>query len=270
LEGPGVVRIHGAMLFCRAWEVFMHRPLRFAIAAFLVSAVAIAQSASALVIDDFEEGDFLVADTVATNNPGPGPETEGEQSGLTPTSAIGGTRHVQVEVQDFLTPPATNANSNPLADASLTTTAGLDSVTLSGPASPDRAFFNFIYDGIPNLINDESGGALGLDLSPFGILHFETALVGTASGSLELTLWDSDPAHIQVSAGQLFNGSSTILLSGITDVDMTDIRAMRIRVRSFRGTGSIGKIEAFIPEPATGALVALGLVAFAARRRAAN
>jgi hypothetical protein len=240
----------------------MRRTLGFAVAALSVSAVALTQSVSALVIDDFEEGDFLVADTVATGTP----ETAGEQTGLTPSSAIGGTRLVQVEVQNFLTPPSPDANPNPLANGALTTTAGLDSVVLTAPVAPDRAFFSFIYDGIANLVNDEFAGTLGVDLSSFGILHFETSLNAGASGSLELTLWDSD--SVQVSAGQLFNGSSTILLSGITDVDLTDIRAMRVRVRSLRGTIGIGKVEALVPEPATGSLVALGLVALAARRRA--
>ena len=231
--------------------------------AFLVVSTALTfglvGGASALIIDDFEEGDFLISDTNAAG------AVTAEQTGLTTGSVVGGTRQVRLET--------VGGAGVQNASATLVTSLALDSVVISAPTAPtvvnpptpgSQTVVSFIYDAIPNLTNDQSAGALGLDLSSFGAIFVETAFgTPTPTGFLELTLWDSDSSQVQNAT--LLNGNSPILLNG-SNVDLTDIRALRVRVTSLRGALRVGLIST-VPEPGTGMLLLAGVAALALRRR---
>lgn len=263
LEGIGVACLHGDVPFERLPEGFMRQLCRSSLAVSTVAAIVFATGASALTIDDFEEGDFALSDTNAA-----GVQTS-EQTGLTTTSVVGGTRHVRLETVD--------GTGLQTATATLVTSVALDAVAISAPFSNttvtppqpgSQTVVTFIYDAIPNLTNDQSAGALGLDLSPFGILSFATTFgTPTPTGFIELTLWDADSS--QITNGTLANGTSSILLDQSGNADLTDIRTLRVRIVSLRRDLSIGMISA-IPEPGTGILVLAGIAALAAGRRERN
>ena len=134
----------------------------------LCCALALAQGAGALTLDNFEEGDFSVG-------PQPvGPPVQVEQSGLDPANVAGGTRQLGVL-----------AIGSSLASASLTTTAGPDSGLLSTPVPnpPGCPFpggcggvYTLVYDGIANLTDDGSDGTLGLDLSGFQAIEIDAVV----------------------------------------------------------------------------------------------
>jgi len=138
----------------------------------LCCALALAQGAGALPIDNFEEGDFSVGPQPA------GPPAEAEQTGLDPANVVGGTRHLSVL-----------AIGPSLSSAGLATTGGPDSALLSTPVpNPPGCPFpsscggvdTLVYDGTPGLTEDGTAGTLGLDLSGFQAIEID-AVVTRAS-----------------------------------------------------------------------------------------
>jgi len=229
----------------------MHNPLRALVA--LLFAASLAHPATGLIIDNFEEGDFSVTDPFSPTTP-----TFGEVSGLSGSNVVGGVRLVRVQ-----------KTSGGTGNALLVTTGGDDGAVLSSSA-PAAALtdFAFIYDGVANGASDGSAGALNIDLSGDATVDVEASAVSVVGG-IRLTLWTStDSASTGIQP--LVNGTNSLLIDGtLLALDLTDIQAILIAVTDI----NLGEVPTIldirttsIPEPGTGFLMAVGLVALAIRR----
>jgi hypothetical protein len=132
----------------------------------LCCALALAQGAGALTIDNFEEGDFSVGPQAS------GPPAQAEQTGLAPANVVGGTRHLSV----LATGPS-------LASVTLATTGGADSASLSTPVpNPPGCPFS---DGcgvaaVPVAVDLKPGTALNC-VNPRSKAKVQVALLGSSS-----------------------------------------------------------------------------------------
>jgi hypothetical protein len=208
---------------------------------------SLAAPALALTIDDFEQGSFNLVDT-----PAPAGATFGEQAVPAP-NAVGGVRLVRVRT------------TGPLSSAAavLVTTPADDGAALS--AANGTAEIDFVYDAIPNLNPDGRFGALNLDLSPFSSIDVQLTAAGVAA-TAELSLWSSTAAVSSLPLA-VANGANSFALAAFAGLDLGDVQAIRLRIAGL-DPGEIAIVThiSAVPEPATGALVALGLVAIAALR----
>jgi hypothetical protein len=221
----------------------------------LALAAALAQPAASLTIDNFEEGNFNVADytasfPVALPIPAPPSFTDFEGAGLATSNVIGGVRLVRSGQSGATWGVATSA---------LATTPADDSAAFSYVADAGTAEFSFIYDGVANGVNDGGAGALGLDLSAFSNFQIDATAVGvTATVGVQLFT----TSNTQLSSVPLVNGATLIPLSNFNHVNLADIQAIRVRLSDLDPgeVPLITNISLPVPEPAAGLLVAAGLV----------
>jgi hypothetical protein len=223
--------------------------------AVLLLAAMVAPSASGLpiMIDNFEQGDFVVADVGFPLTP-----TVGEQSGLLTSNVAGGVRLVRTTAQGLTA----------AGNATLVTTGGDDSVLLTTTSVAGSTDYQFIYDGNANGLSDGINGVLGLNMA--GFLSVEvTASVLLAGPSIRLTIWTST-SQSSTAFKPLVNGvnSFSLIGGGFGALNLADVQAIQVSLQDISPASVVGltKIEA-IPEPTTGLLLSLGLVGIAAARR---
>jgi PEP-CTERM motif-containing protein len=222
--------------------------------AVLLFAAMVAPSASGLPIDNFEEGDFLVADTGI-----PLAATAGEQSGLVTSNVAGGVRLVRATAQGL-----TAAGS-----ATLVTTGGDDSVILATTSVGGTTDYQFIYDGIAGgNANSGIAGALALDLSAFSVIEVNASVL-LAGPVIRLSLWTST-STASTAFKPLVNGVNSFSLTtgGFGALNLADIQAIQVSLQDISPASAVGitNIQA-IPEPTTALLLSLGLVGIGAVRR---
>jgi hypothetical protein len=201
----------------------------------------------ALLIDDFGDGDFSITDT--TDNVSAVLGSQGSLSGV-----LGGARDSAINLQ-----AGTSANLA-VAGGSATVSAALLSV----------AWANLNYDGLAG-----AGGSLGVDLTADGADRFVvevSALSAVGAGpGFSVRVTDSDSASVVELGSVSSTGSYEFLFSAFSGIDFTDVRV--IGLHSLGGVApadgesiSFGSF-ATVPEPSTGILVGVGLLALAATRR---
>jgi hypothetical protein len=232
-------------------------------------AIALALPASAIVIDDFESGDFLLND----DGTSPAPTFAEQAAGV-----VGGVRLVSA-----------SADGGPadVATASLTTSGGPDSLLLSY-GSFTQAAFTLTYDGIPGgtpNLTPPPPGTINPALAAAGGILFEVGAT-TAGATVNAYLYSTflfdgvnqttaflhihQTGPVAISAGYnsiYFDYSSFLGLLG--PINPADIHAIRFQIQNVApgNTLAIQNISSVIPEPGTAALLAMGLVGMAARRK---
>jgi len=217
----------------------------------LIAIAALAQPlrASALVIDDFEQGAFSVLDTTT----GVGGFSD-FQTGLSPASVIGGTRLVS-GFHD--TGTQTSAN--------LTLSASDDSVLFSQDTNGPTAI---TWDGVPDIFNAGTNGLLFADFSANGNRFAVDVTSLTGSFFLAIQVFDADSLDTSV---QLVSAAGVVQIpfSLFPGIDFSDVRSMQMSVQSnFGGDASISSVGVVpVPEPSAALLVLLSLAGLGLRTR---
>ena len=250
--------------------------------------------ATALVIDNFEEGSALVADSGLNDLIPPLVPipmvvgTQAEQAGLATANVAGGVRLVSA----FATDPAADlpdapidllnqSNLLPIVLPSVIAATATAALPLPLPGPPDDGMqfaslgggtYRLIYDGVPGGTGQGANGDLNLNLSAFGSVAF-TALgvTGAALGAppqIRLSMFDT--VRVQSSPFiDVIEGSNGIALSAFPLLNLGNIQTILVDIRgiSTESTFQLTNIEAVpVPEPSSGMMFALGLAALAARR----
>ena len=212
--------------------------------------------ASALLIDDFENGGFSVTDTT----PGGGPFQSDSQASLPTISVFGGARD-----------ESTGLVSGSQSSFSLTITGGADAATATvAPGSEGRA--DLFYDGVANGFFSASG-PLDTDLTAAGSLNRIAIEVVAVSGSAFLSLGLSDTSSIAFASfpKEVNSAGITEFLLSDWNLDVTSIDAVGLAMVGLTNgeSISIGSIRV-VPEPSIALLLGFGLACFALRRRLAT
>lgn len=210
-------------------------------------ALLLPASATGLTIDAFSDGDFSATDL------GGGGFVLSTQTGV---SALGGVRESVVTAQST-------------ASESGTLSVGSGVSTVSSAASTTEA--RWIYDGIDNVGNSGTLGALAVDLTAGGGDRFQidvTSIVGSVF--FRVLVFDSSGSSTSTFHAVSATGVEEIPFSEIS-TDLTDVRALELAVFAV-GNGESVTLDSFttnsvIPEPATALLLASALTALAASRR---
>jgi PEP-CTERM motif len=204
----------------------------------------------AIVVDNFEEGDFSVVDLA----PPVGTPTLANQSGLSGTNTVGGVRLVR-----------STADAAGSATAALVTTGGDDGALLS---SVGDGSFAFIYDGVANNLSEGSAGVLNLDLSTYNAIQVDISTALPTGVDMRLTLWDGVTTR-STAFRPVTNGANLIDLDGgLLALNLGDIRAIQISLQDVTTTMPATILGiAIVPEPTTALLLSLGLAGIAIARK---
>lgn len=223
-------------------------------------ALGIVPAAQALVIDNFEEGDFSLSANLAV-------DPSATLGGLSTTNVIGGERRVE----------AVQNGGNGTVDASLATSAGDDTMDLLFDAQAGGSVSGFVR------LTYGQSTALNADLTADGADRFEIDVVdanlSTTPNFANLSVFllsGTGNAFVQ----QTFTGLGVYEFSfaSFTTVDFSDVDRIEVTFGNIGVDGpnsvslSVTSIttngaSANMPEPATAALLAIGFIAAARRRR---
>ena len=233
----------------------------------ILASFAITGMAQARIIDDFEAGTAVANDSVV-DSPTPLPVTAFD-AGLSNVNVIGGARDLSANMTQKIGPSSavqTSVNAGSLQSLRSSGTRGVSTVDWDGTA-----------DGILN-----TTGLGGLNLMLDGSTEFELVVASdNPGGTLGLTVWDvlghsftsSITSPLTTSSVDYFLDFESFKKAG---VDFTNIGAIQLTVDSAAArnlridslvTLNGNPNQPSIPEPATMALMGLGLIGLGWTRR---
>ncbi len=183
-----------------------------------------AHAASALVIDDFEEGPFTVVEETATSSGG----TRAEQSGLDTSHVVGGVRLVYARVTGLPegVAGAVLSPSGSLDDGAVLTAAPGCSVTFqydAMPSDPPSAAF--------------TAGGLGLDLTGYSAIEITAAEVSTGAATARIWLWSSNGASS--TPVPIVEGVNVLPLAEFSAARLADVRQLDIQIEGISPVDSL-------------------------------
>ncbi len=221
--------------------------------ALVLAPVLLPVSASALLIDDFESGDFSITDTTPAANPPP----SDFQGGLSGVHA--GSRESFANLSN---------------GSSLTASVSGGALTISAPTG-SGGYFRTWWDGTANDLYDPVG-AYSIDLTEGGTIDRFALDVLAVTGTVELYIGVSSPG----SGGGTTIEHFTVSTPGVVELlfadysasaDFTDVDTIVIQANGPAGIGSGDSVTleslSTIPEPGTALLLGLGLAGLARRTR---